>query len=245
MKGSYNVPTGSSRSPLIACESPSADNRMNRFISAMPSSMCWPFGEKSQLKVDGIFSLRNRSAVSPRANRPRRLTQAPRLVDTVTSGDAVTMRAANSLLPRASSFSTRPNPCCRHLRRRSERKLRRHVDDGRGQAALAAVERHIVEKRLQRRGVLRQSLELLPLVPGPDVLRGAPFLHLRHRHQARMIVLMALERQADALDGVGDEADRAIVIDRLKSLQHARHVVSAEIGHQRQQFVVAAAVDQS
>ena len=78
----------------------------------------------------------------------------------------------------------------------------------------------------------------------PDVLRAAPLLHLRRRHQAGMVVLVALERQADALDGVGDEADRAVVIDRLERLDHAGHVVAAEIGHQRQQFVVAAPVDQ-
>ncbi len=59
-----------------------------------------------------------------------------------------------------------------------------------------------------------------------------------------MVVLVALERQADALDGVGDEADRAVVIDRLEGLEHAGHVVAAQIGHQRQQFVVAAPVDQ-
>ena len=112
MKGSYKVAIGSSRSPLMACDSPSADIRMNRFISAMPSSICWPLGEKSQLKVEGIFSLRNRSAFSARANSPRRLTQAPRLVDTVTSGEAVTMREASSVSPRAISLSTSPKPCC-------------------------------------------------------------------------------------------------------------------------------------
>jgi len=67
MKGSYKVAIGSSRSPLMACDNPSADIRMNRFISAMPSSMCCPPGEKSQLKVEGIFSLLNRSAFSARA----------------------------------------------------------------------------------------------------------------------------------------------------------------------------------
>ena len=59
-----------------------------------------------------------------------------------------------------------------------------------------------------------------------------------------MIVLVALERQPDALDGVGDEADGAIVIDGLKGLAHAGHVVSAKIGHQLQQFVVTAPLDQ-
>ena len=59
-----------------------------------------------------------------------------------------------------------------------------------------------------------------------------------------MVVLVTLERQADTLDGVGNEADRAIVIDRLEGLAHAGHVVAAEIGHQLQQFVVAAPLDQ-
>ncbi len=35
-----------------------------------------------------------------------------------------------------------------------------------------------------------------------------------------------------------------IVIDRLERLDHAGHVVAAEVRHQRQQFVVAAPVDQ-
>ncbi len=33
---------GSSRSPKSEWDRPSAESRMNRFISAMPSSMCWP-----------------------------------------------------------------------------------------------------------------------------------------------------------------------------------------------------------
>jgi hypothetical protein len=77
-----------------------------------------------------------------------------------------------------------------------------------------------------------------------DVLRRAPFFHLADRHQAGMVILVALHRQADALDGVGDEADRAIVVDLLERLDHADHVMAAEIGHQRQQFIVAAPVDQ-
>ena len=45
---------------------------------------------------------------------------------------------------------------------------------------------------------------------------------------------MALERQADALDGIGDETDGTVVVDRLESLDDGGHVVAAEIGHQRQ-----------
>src|SRR5919204_68881 len=68
------------RSPLIACESPSADSRMNRFISAMPSSMCWPLGENSQLKVEGMRSLLKVSASASRANRLRRRHQPGMIV---------------------------------------------------------------------------------------------------------------------------------------------------------------------
>ena len=85
---------------------------MNKFISAMPSSMCWPVGEKSQLNVDGMRSLLNVSARASRANRPRRLTHEPRLVDTVTSGDVVTMRAASGVSLRAISLSSAPKPVC-------------------------------------------------------------------------------------------------------------------------------------
>ena len=106
------MPIGSSRSPLMACDRPSAESTMNRLISAMPSSICWPFGENSQLKVEGMRSLLNVSASASRANRPRRLTQGPRLVDTVTSGEVVTMRAASGVFSRAISLSSAPKPAC-------------------------------------------------------------------------------------------------------------------------------------
>ena len=78
----------------------------------MPSSMCWPLGENSQLNVDGMRSLLKVSAMAWRANRPRRFTQGPRLVETVTSGDVVTMRWAKSLSPRPISLSSAPKPVC-------------------------------------------------------------------------------------------------------------------------------------
>ncbi len=123
----------------------------------------------------------------------------------------------------------------RHLGGLIEREPLRHVDRGRVQAAASlAIERRIGEERLQLRGLLRKPLEFFPLVARADILGGAPLLHLRHRHQPCMVVLVALERKADALDGIGDEADGAIMIDRLESLDHGSHVVAAEIGHQRQ-----------
>ena len=124
MNGSYSVPIGSSRSPLIECDRPSADSRMNRFISAMPSSMCWPFGENSQLKVEGMRSLLKVSAMLSRANSPRRFTHGPRLVETVTSGEVVTMRSASArLLARQLVEQRAEAELRRHLRLDRDRKL--------------------------------------------------------------------------------------------------------------------------
>ena len=96
----------------MVCERPSAESSMNRFISAMPSSTCWPLGENSQLKVEGMRSLLKVSAIASRANSPRRFTQPPRLVETVTSGEVVTMRCANSPSCLPISLSSAPKPAC-------------------------------------------------------------------------------------------------------------------------------------
>ena len=150
-------------------------------------------------------SLLKMSAIASRANRPRRLTQAPRLVETVTSGEVVTMRRTNSLSPRPSSLRMAPKPVCVEvvawIRRRQ---FGRHLDLRPLQAARAARgERHMVEKFLQARRRQRQALELVPFVAGAHRHRLAEHLHLRRRHQAGVIVLVAGERQAEALDGVG------------------------------------------
>ncbi len=56
-------------------------------------------------------SVLNRSAMVSLENRPRRLTHAPRFVETVTSGEVVTTREANSVSERAISCMTKPKPC--------------------------------------------------------------------------------------------------------------------------------------
>ncbi len=50
-----------------------------------------------------------------------------------------------------------------------------------------------------------------------------------------MVVLVAGKRQAEALDGIGDEAGRQIVLDGMEGLEHGRHVVTGEVGHHRLQ----------
>ena len=151
MKGSYSVPIGSSRSPLIECDSPSADSRMNRFISAMPSSMCWPFGEKSQLKVEGIFSLPKQIGLFGAREQAAPVdpgAEIGRHRDVGRRGDDARGQfgvAARQFVEHQPKTLLR-----RHLRRRLEGKLFRHVDDGRGQPAAAlAVERRARQKRFQ------------------------------------------------------------------------------------------------
>ena len=70
--------------------------------------------------------------------------------------------------------------------------------------------------QLGRRDV--QSFELVPFVPGPDVHHLAEMLHLRGRHQAGVVVFVSGERQAEALDGVADEADRPVVVHARERL---------------------------
>ena len=212
---------------------------MNRFISAMPSSICWPLGENSQLKVEGMRSLLKVSASFSRANRPRRLTQAPRLVETVTSGEVVTMRSRElAVCSRPSSLSSAPKPACVDIagceRDRQARPAPRcAAADG---GARPAGERHALEEfAAARAGATLEPFERVPFVARPDVHRGAEGFHLRRRHQAGMVVLVAGERQAEALDGVGDEADRPVVLDLAERLDQRRQVVAGEIGHQAAQ----------
>ena len=61
------------RLPNSECDRPAAPSSRNRFISAIPSSMCWPFGVDSHFAVEGMFSAMNVSACSVRAKSLRRL----------------------------------------------------------------------------------------------------------------------------------------------------------------------------
>ena len=104
------MPIGSKRRPFSEWDSPAAPSSRKRFISAMPSSICWPSGVNSHFAVDGIFSEMKVSVWALRANSLRRFTQGPRLVVPVTSGDMVTMRAANSVSVLEMSSRMRPKP---------------------------------------------------------------------------------------------------------------------------------------
>ena len=104
----------------------------------------------------------------------------------------------------------------------------------------AGRERHAVEERLEPLRRRPQALELVPLVASSDVHRGAEGLHLRRRHQSGVVVLVTGERQAVALDGVGDKAGRPVVVDPAEGVEHRRQVVAAEVVHQRCKLVIGA-----
>ena len=85
------MPIGSKREPNNGAASPAAASIRNKLLSAMPSSICCPAGRTAHFCAEGIRAAASTSAMSLRLNSPRWFTQAPRLVDTVTSGEVVTM----------------------------------------------------------------------------------------------------------------------------------------------------------
>jgi hypothetical protein len=80
--------------------------------------------------------------------------------------------------------------------------------------------------------------------PGPHAGLLTKALHLGRRQQARMVVLVARERQAEALDGVGDEHHRAGRGRSLEGFEQGGQIVPAEIGHEAAELLVGAALDE-
>ena len=93
-------------------------------------------------------------------------------------------------------------------------------------------ERHAPEKGLHRGRGRVEPGELVPFLALVDALARAQVVHLRFRHQPGVVVLVALERQAVALDGVGDEAHRLVGRRLVEGLQDGLQVVPAEVGHE-------------
>ena len=245
MNGSYRVPIGNSRAPNSGADRPSAASCRNRLLSAMPSSMCCPCGDIAQRCAETTFSSRNVSARSARSKMPRRLTQGPRLVDTVTSGEVVTIRRANSLSPAAMSPSSRPNASCVDCR--SPRGTGRLAGTGtaaaRCRARQGAGERRPIEKRGEPLSGDVEAGEAVPLRPLRHRHAVPERGHLVEVHQPGMIVLVAGERQSEAFDRVGDKAGRPVVGDGVEGVQHRCHIVAAEIGHQTLQGGVVVVVE--
>ena len=85
-----------SLSPKNSCDKPAALNIINKFISAIPNSICCPFGENFHFCTDGIFLSLKVSSGASLLKSPFLFTQAPKLVETDTSGEVVNIRLENS-----------------------------------------------------------------------------------------------------------------------------------------------------
>ena len=64
MNESYTVPIGNNLSLNNSWERPADPSIINKFISAIPSSICCPSEEKTHFWADGIFRSLNISEVS-------------------------------------------------------------------------------------------------------------------------------------------------------------------------------------
>ena len=93
-------------------------------------------------------------------------------------------------------------------------------------------ERHSRQKILDLRGPHVEPRELVPFLTLVDAFATAQIAHLRLGHQPRVIVLVALEGEAVALDGVGDEAYGLIGRRVVEGLQDGLQVMPAEVGHE-------------
>ena len=220
---------------------------MNRFISAMPSSMCWPLGENSQLKVEAMRSLLNVSAIDFAREQPAPVhpgSEIGRDRDVGRGGDDAGRKLGlllAELVEQRAEAGLR-----RHGRLDGDREVVRHVDRaapgaGARRARRTARGRDRPCSSVGRRG---EPLELVPFVARPDVHGGAEAVHLLRRHQAGVVVLVAGEGEAEALDGVADETGRPVVVDRAERLDQRGQVMPGEIGHQARKLVVGARLDQ-
>ena len=105
-------------------------------------------------------------------------------------------------------------------------------------------ERHARAELRELLGVDVEAGEALPLAAVGDPVRLLERRHLVGRHQPGVVVLVAGERQAEALDGVGDEAVRPVVRDAMEGLEHGIQVVAAEVGHQPRERCVVMLLEQ-
>ena len=212
----------------------------------MPSSTCWPRRLSAQSWLEATFCALNTSAWSARLNTLRRPTQAPRLVETVTSGEVVMILAPSSPSSRASSPMIRPNASWVEARA-----ARRPIASCAGTGTTAAswlsvrlANGTLGAELLELLGIDVEAGEALPLAALGDAVRLLERRHLVRRHQPGVVVLVAGERQAEALDGIGDEAVRPVVRDAVEGLEHGLQVVAAEVGHQPRQRDVVVLLEQ-
>src|SRR6185437_5790785 len=123
-----------------------------------PSSICCPLLFAPHFCAEAIFACAKTSGTALRRKRPRWFTHAPRLVDTVTSGDVVTIRSARS--PPAFERSSRMRPNAAWV----------DCSSPEGAAALLASDAAAFDQGLDTRaGILADAFEGLPLAAFANV----------------------------------------------------------------------------
>ena len=183
---------------------------MNRFISLMPSSMCWPFGPGSQRSRRGTAVAGACQGFS--AHTPVRLTQPPRFVEMVTSGLAVTMRSASGPPSRDSSTRALPKTSCVEVLAGTRLGSESGTSDG---AHGRGIDGRSRAARVQaRRGLAAQLAfwrvrrEARPFVVDRDTQLGAQRVDLWLGEQRGVVQRVAREGQPPALHGVGEQHGR-------------------------------------
>ena len=121
----------------------------------------------------------------------------------------------------------------------------RQGDSGRLPAGVHQLVAGRLDKGLEVCGhIIAQRGEGFPLLSFGNAHGIAQRGDLRRVHQPGVIILVARERQAITLDGVGNEHGWHIVIRLLEGFQQGFDAMPAKVGHQRGQFRIAEAVNQ-
>jgi hypothetical protein len=94
------------------------------------------------------------------------------------------------------------------------------------------VKGHALQVRFDLLSRYIQAREPVPFLALVDALARTQLVELGLGHQPGVVVLVALERQPQAFDGVGNEAHGSAGRRVREGLDDGLHVVPAEIGHQ-------------
>ena len=200
----------------------------------MPSSMWWPAGSWRQRSSR---SVPRKSRCASGLNTPILLIQPPRLVETLTSGDVVTRRAATSgWLPRA--VSSRPNVSWVE----TGLLVMAPASLGMGRPGRGGTGRllSVPPTDCAQPGLGRAGREAVPLRVGREPDLGPEGLDLGRREQRGVVERVARDRQAPALDGVREHDARAgrLRVAGAVGVGEDLEVVAAEVLHQRREVVV-------
>ncbi len=110
----------------------------------------------------------------------------------------------------------------------------RHGDGAEAAATLFTDDAGAVDERLDAGPcIVADALKVFPLLTFADTHRVSKRGELSRIHQTRVIVLVAGEGQAVALDRPGDEEGRNIVLCGVERLDQALHAMAAEVGEQQ------------